>query len=168
MKYPRRIFVAVVGMTPQVVTETLYALLQAKGEAPTEIHLITTSNGRNRAVRDLLDSQTGQFHAFCRDFSLCGQIKFDASMIHVIHDAEGAEIPANRGQLALLVWNTAGRPEPAGAPAFADVTDPDMAKAAQWCTEQGTMGAKGDRFEPEGWTPKFKVIEVWNKAFPKQ
>lgn len=93
MKYPRRIFVAVVGMTPQVVTETLYALLQAKGEAPTEIHLITTSNGRNRAVRDLLDSQTGQFHAFCRDFSLCGQIKFDASMIHVIHDAEGAEIP---------------------------------------------------------------------------
>ena len=79
---------------------------------------------------------------------------------------EGAAIPANRGQLALLVWNTAGRPEPAGAPAFADVTDPDMAKAAQWCTEQGTMGAKGDRFEPEGWTPKFKVIEVWNKAFP--
>ena len=81
---------------------------------------------------------------------------------------EGAAIPANRGQLALLVWNTAGRPEPAGAPAFADVTDPDMAKAAQWCTEQGTMEAKGDRFEPEGWTPKFKVIEVWNKAFPKQ
>ena len=79
---------------------------------------------------------------------------------------EGTAIPANRGQLALLVWNTAGRPEPAGAPAFADVTDPDMAKAAQWCTEQGTMAAKGDRFEPEGWTPKFKVIEVWNKAFP--
>ena len=67
---------------------------------------------------------------------------------------------------SMLVWNTAGRPEPAGAPAFADVTDPDMAKAAQWCTEQGTMAAKGDRFGPEGWTPKFKVIEVWNKAFP--
>ena len=81
---------------------------------------------------------------------------------------EDAAIPANRGQLALLVWNTAGRPEPAGAPAFADVADADMAKAAQWCTEQGTMDAKGDRFEPEGWTPKFKVIEVWNKAFPKQ
>ena len=79
---------------------------------------------------------------------------------------EGAAIPANRGQLALLVWNTAGRPEPAGAPAFVDVTDPDTAKAAQWCTEQGIMDAKGDRFEPEGWTPKFKVIEVWNKAFP--
>ena len=81
---------------------------------------------------------------------------------------EGAAIPANRGQLALLVWNTAGRPEPAAQPAFADVADPDMAKAAQWCVEQGTMATKDDRFEPEGWTPKFKVIEVWNKAFPKQ
>ena len=81
---------------------------------------------------------------------------------------EGAAIPANRGQLALLIWTEKGKPEPAGAPAFADVADPDMAKAAQWCTEQGTMDAKGDRFEPEGWTPKFKVIEVWNKAFPKQ
>ena len=81
---------------------------------------------------------------------------------------EGAAIPANRGQLALLIWTEKGKPEPAGAPAFADVADADMAKAAQWCTEQGTMDAKGDRFEPEGWTPKFKVIEVWNKAFPKQ
>ena len=79
---------------------------------------------------------------------------------------EGAAIPANRGQLALLVWNAAGRPEPAAAPAFADVADTDMAKAVQWCTEQGILDAKGDRFEPEGWTPKFKVIEVWNKAFP--
>ena len=81
---------------------------------------------------------------------------------------EGAAIPANRGQLALLIWTEKGKPEPAGAPAFADVADADMAKAAQWCTEQGTMATKGDRFEPEGWTPKFKVIEVWNKAFPKQ
>ena len=81
---------------------------------------------------------------------------------------EGAAIPANRGQLALLVWNTAGRPEPAAQPAFADITDAEQAKAAQWCVEQGTMATKGDRFEPEGWTPKFKVIEVWNKAFLKQ
>ena len=80
----------------------------------------------------------------------------------------GAAIPANRGQLALLVWNTAGRPEPAAQPAFADITDAEQAKAAQWCVEQGTMATKGDRFEPEGWTPKFKVIEVWNKAFPKK
>ena len=82
---------------------------------------------------------------------------------------EGAAIPANRGQLALLVWNNAGRPEPAAQPAFADVADADMAKAAQWCVEQGVMEAKSaDTFKPEGWTPKFKVIETWNKAFPKQ
>ena len=88
----------------------------------------------------------------------------------ILHDLlpEGAAIPANRGQLALLIWTEKGKPEPAAQPAFADVADADMAKAAQWCTEQGTMDAKGDRFEPEGWTPKFKVIEVWNKAFPKK
>ena len=81
---------------------------------------------------------------------------------------EGAAIPANRGQLALLVWNNAGRPEPAAQPAFADVADAVMAKAAQWCVEQGIMEAKSaDTFKPEGWTPKFNVIETWNKAFPK-
>ena len=82
---------------------------------------------------------------------------------------EGAAIPANRGQLALLVWNNAGRPEPAAQPAFADVADAEMAKAAQWCVEQGIMEAKtAETFKPEGWTPKLKVIETWNKAFPKQ
>lgn len=82
---------------------------------------------------------------------------------------EDAAIPANRGQLALLVWNNAGRPESAAQPAFADVADADMAKAAQWCVEQGIMDAKtAETFKPEGWTPKLKVIEVWNKAFPKQ
>ena len=81
---------------------------------------------------------------------------------------EGAAIPANRGQLALLVWNNADRPEPAAQPAFADVADADMAKAAQWCVEQGIMEAKSaDTFKPKGWAPKFKVIETWNKAFPK-
>lgn len=82
---------------------------------------------------------------------------------------EGAEIPANRGQLALLVWNTAGRPEPVNTPAFADVADADTAKAAQWCVEQGLLDAKSEStFKPEGWMPKFKTIEVWEKAFPKQ
>lgn len=89
----------------------------------------------------------------------------------VLHNIlpEGTAIPANRGQLALLVWNNAGRPEPAAQPAFADVADADMAKAAQWCVEQGIMEAKtAETFKPEGWTPKLKVIETWNKAFPKQ
>ena len=82
---------------------------------------------------------------------------------------EGTAIPASRGQLALLVWNTAGHPEPVNAPAFADVTDPDTARAAQWCVEQGLLTLKKDgSFDPDGWTPKFRVIQVWNKAFPKQ
>ena len=74
-----------------------------------------------------------------------------------------------RALAALLVWNTAGRPEPVNTPAFADVADADTAKAAQWCVEQGIMEAKtAETFKPEGWTPKLKVIEIWNKAFPKQ
>ena len=82
---------------------------------------------------------------------------------------ESAAIPASRGQLALLVWNTAGRPEPVSTPAFADVTDPDTARATQWCVEQGLLTLKKDgSFDPDGWTPKFRVIQVWNKAFPKQ
>ena len=82
---------------------------------------------------------------------------------------EGTAIPANRGQLALLVWNNAGRPAPVNEAAFVDMDDADMAKAAQWCVEQGIMEAKtAETFKPEGWTPKLKVIEVWNKAFPKQ
>lgn len=91
--FSRRILVSVTGMTPQVVTETLYAMVTAHEEIPTEIHLITTSHGRNRAIRDLLDSQTGQFHGFCRDFNLSGLIKFDASMIHVVCGPNGEEIP---------------------------------------------------------------------------
>ena len=81
---------------------------------------------------------------------------------------EGAAIPANRGQLALLVWNTAGRPEPAAQPAFADITDAELAKAAQWCVEQGLLDAREGKFESDGWMPKFKTIEIWSKAFPKQ
>lgn len=54
-------------------------------------------------------------------------------------------------------------------PAFADVADADTAKAAQWCVEQGLLDAKSESsFKPEGWMPKFKTIEVWEKAFPKQ
>ena len=81
---------------------------------------------------------------------------------------EGAAIPANRGQLALLVWNNAGRPEPAAQPAFADITDAEQAKAAQWCVEQGLLDAREGKFESDGWMPKFKTIEIWNKAFPKK
>ena len=81
---------------------------------------------------------------------------------------EGAAIPANRGQLALLIWTEKGKPEPAAQPAFADITDAEQAKAAQWCVEQGLLDARKGKFESDGWMPKFKTIEIWNKAFPKK
>ena len=80
----------------------------------------------------------------------------------------GAAIPTNRGQLAMLIWTEKDKPEPAAQPAFADVADSELAKAAQWCVEQGLLDAKDGKFAPNGWMPKFKTIEVWKKAFPKQ
>ena len=80
----------------------------------------------------------------------------------------GAAIPANRGQLALLIWTEKGKPEPAAQPAFVDITDAEQAKAAQWCVEQGLLDAREGKFESDGWMPKFKTIEIWNKAFPKK
>ena len=80
---------------------------------------------------------------------------------------EGAAIPKTRAELALLLWNAAGQPEPAAVPAFADVADPETAKAAQWCTEQGYLTVKEpDRFQPDKHVTKYRVIDCWNKAFP--
>ena len=81
---------------------------------------------------------------------------------------EGAAIPANRGELAMLIWTQKGKPEPAAEPAFTDVSDTELAKAAQWCVEQGLLTAEDGKFEPDGRTPKWRVIQVWNQAFPKE
>ena len=62
---------------------------------------------------------------------------------------EGVAMPENRAQTALLLWNTAGRPEPAEAPAFKDVADPDTAKAAQWCVGRGLKNKHPQRTAPE-------------------
>ena len=76
---------------------------------------------------------------------------------------EGAAIPKTQAQLAVLLWNTAGQPEPVNEPAFADV-DAATAKAAQWCTEQGYLSGT---FKPDKRVAKYNVIRAWNKAFPK-
>ena len=62
---------------------------------------------------------------------------------------EGVAMPENRAQTALLLWNTVGRPEPAEAPAFKDVADPDTAKAAQWCVGRGLKNKHPQRTAPE-------------------
>ena len=77
---------------------------------------------------------------------------------------EGAASPENRAQTALLLWNTAGRPEPAAQPAFPDVADPDTAKAAQWCVEHGLMNAKfRGRFAPDGSSPAYKTLNAYRQ-----
>lgn len=70
-----------------------------------------------------------------------------------------------RAELALLLWNTAGRPAPAAQPAFTDITDPDTAQAAQWAVETGLMTAKSaDRFKPEKSVTRWKAIRSWKRV----
>ena len=81
---------------------------------------------------------------------------------------EGTAIPATRGELALLLWQNAGRPEPAALPAFADTADAETAKAAQWCTEQGLLTTEDGAFHPEQKVTKYRVIRVWKQAAAPQ
>ena len=81
---------------------------------------------------------------------------------------EGTAIPATRSELALLLWQNAGRPEPTALPAFADTADAETAKAAQWCTEQGLLTAEDGAFHPEQKVTKYRVIRVWKQAAAPQ
>ena len=91
--YPRRILLAVTGLSPQVVTETLYALVVKPGDGrmpfvPTEIHIITTGQGAAHARLNLLTDEPGWFYRLCRDYHLPA-IRFDDSTLHKVTDAAG-------------------------------------------------------------------------------
>lgn len=74
-------------------------------------------------------------------------------------------MPKTRAELALLLWNTAGRPAPAAQPAFTDITDPDTAQAAQWAVETGLMTPKSaDLFKPEKSVTRWKAIRSWKRV----
>lgn len=89
-QFSRRILLAVAGTTPQILTETLYALSQSERPfIPTEVHVITTSEGAHRIRLQLLEEHTGQFHQFCRDYGLTGRIIFIPENVTVLHDASG-------------------------------------------------------------------------------
>ncbi len=103
---PRRILLAVTGLSPQVVTETLYALAVGAETPwiPTEIHLFTTAEGRRRAELALLSDAPGWFARLRRDYGL-PPITFDADHIHCVTDAHGAPLddirsPADNERLA--------------------------------------------------------------------
>ena len=71
----------------------------------------------------------------------------------------GVAVSHTRAELAMLLWNTAGRPAPATLPAFADVADPELAQAAQWAIEQGYLKARADgSFKPDKGVAKWRVI----------
>ncbi len=88
--FPRRVLLAVSGLTPQIVTETLYALAADEFApfVPTEVHLITSAEGAQRAELSLLSDDLGWFHKLCADYHLPG-ITFNRSHIHIMRDARG-------------------------------------------------------------------------------
>ena len=91
--FSRRILVAVCGLSPQILTETLYALAVAGQPRfiTTEIHLLTTGEGAHRARLMLLHAETGRFHRLCRDYAL-PDIAFDEAHIHVIAGRDGCPL----------------------------------------------------------------------------
>jgi len=86
-EYKKRILIAVSGLSPQILTETLYGLAVKQGFIPTEIHLITTLEGAHRANLNLLHEKTGAFHALCQEYQL-PEINFTEQHIHIIQDAQ--------------------------------------------------------------------------------
>lgn len=88
--YPRRILIAVTGLSPQIVTETLYALALARTPAciPTEIQVVTTVRGAENARLNLLSEEPGWFRRLCRDYDL-PSIAFGVSDIHVMRRRGG-------------------------------------------------------------------------------
>jgi len=89
--FPRKILLAVVGLSPQILTETVYALAIGARPAfvPDEVHVVTTKEGAEYARHTLLDSGMGRFGALLRDYGLTGRVRFEPDCIHVISGANG-------------------------------------------------------------------------------
>ena len=86
----RHLLLCVAGLTPQIITETLYALTQQQRERVDEIRVITTLSGRNRIVQSLLDPQQGRFTAFCRDYGIDpASIAFSEETITLLRTPDG-------------------------------------------------------------------------------
>lgn len=98
-QYSKRILLVVIGMTPQIVTETLYKLAVDSNPQyiPTEIHLITTKEGANSAEIALLGTphDQGWLYTFCEDYGIT-DIHFSKDNIHIITDTEGQFIDDNQ------------------------------------------------------------------------
>lgn len=77
---------------------------------------------------------------------------------------KGTPIPRTREQLAVLLWSTAGKPEPTAPAVYSDVAEPDTAKAARWAVEAGLLPDMGEGvFTPGKRVTKVQVIRAWNQ-----
>ena len=99
MKNKRNILLCVAGMSPQIITETLFALTQNQKVKIDEIRVITTLDGKNKVANTLLDKENGVFYKFCRDFNIdINSIKFDETCISLFHKRDGKMLEDIRTQ----------------------------------------------------------------------
>ena len=135
-QYPRRILLCVAGLSPQIVTETLYALTVTREPhfVPTEIHLLTTAEGAERARLTLLSDEPGWFHRLRQDYGL-PEIHFALNTIHILRAADGRLLndirqPADNEAIADAIT----------AKVWELTTDPDGAIHASIAGGRKTMG----------------------------
>jgi CRISPR-associated protein Csx14 len=89
----RNILLAVVGLSPQVVTETLFALHQ-QGRAVHSIHLVTTREGMEKIFATLLSGENGPYRRYLAEYGIDpASIEFNETTVHVVRDSDGREIP---------------------------------------------------------------------------
>lgn len=99
-------------------------------------------------------------------FAGCAVIGYEFVTGSILADLlpKGTAIPSTREQLAVLLWSTAGKPEPAAPAVYSDVAEPDAAKAARWAVEAGLLPDMGEGvFTPGKHVTKVQVIRAWSQ-----
>lgn len=99
-------------------------------------------------------------------FAGCAVIGYEAVTGSILVDLlpKGTAIPSTREQLAVLLWSTAGKPEPTAPAVYSDVAEPDTAKAARWAVEAGLLPDMGDGvFTPGKRVTKVQAIRAWSQ-----
>lgn len=99
-------------------------------------------------------------------FAGCAVIGYEAVTGSILADLlpKGTAIPSTREQLAVLLWSTAGKPEPAASAVYSDVAELDTAKAARWAVEAGLLPDMGEGvFTPGKRVTKVQVIRAWSQ-----
>lgn len=99
-------------------------------------------------------------------FAGCAVIGYEFVTGSILADLlpKGTAIPSTREQLAVLLWSTAGKPEPTAPAVYSDVAEPETAKAARWAVEAGLLPDMGEGvFTPGKRVTKVQVIRAWSQ-----